>query len=207
MMNRVMVVAIATILISYGALADCTSPVTYGHGKGFTAWIQFEPCSTSKDLAGAVDAALDSVRGALGLLIDLRRADGMSYEDSRKIAERFINNSNDWFQGQKLQPRGPWQYVNALVILVDARSKWPVQALATYLNHTDFSLIVGEPMPPPSDPAAEWKGGLAPDVVVDPAKASGGDPIREEGLKRLVDLIHKQQVQQRFEMEHMFHGK
>jgi hypothetical protein len=202
MKNVLLAITVISLLLS-AAHADCTNPVTYGKEKGFVEWIRFDSCATPHDVVGAMDVVLDSVRASRGLLIDLRQADGMSLEDARKIAERFMNGTNDWYQQQKLDPRGSWQYVNPIVILVDAQSKWPVSALADYLNHAEFSLIVGQSVAA----TADGKAGIKPDIVVDLSKVQGDDPIRAEGLKQLGDLMHKKDVQQRFEMEHMFHGK
>jgi hypothetical protein len=190
------------------AWANCNTPVTCGHGKDFTAWIRFEQCPAPKDIVGAVDQALDSVRGSRGLIIDLRQAGGFSLDDARKIFGRFMNETQDWFKKRGLEPRGPWQYASPIVILVGAQSHWPVQVFAEYLNHLEYSLIVGEPVPPPSaQDSTDWEAGISPDYVVNTARSNTADAVWDEGLRRLKGLMRKHDGQHRFRMESMFHGR
>jgi len=105
----------------------------------------------------AFDFALEAIHEAKGIMIDLRNFEAFSDDDASAVAGRFLDRDQVQFQVKirerrtreyrdttiTVNPRGPWQYAEPLVMLMDSSSEWPAPAVMMALASRSATEIVG----------------------------------------------------------------
>ncbi|RPH92167.1 hypothetical protein EHM69_00680 [candidate division KSB1 bacterium] len=192
------------------------------------------------EIAMRLDGVLDSVRGAEGMLLDLRHMQSLFENDVTAILGRFSDEKVTAYTARQrvrgtdqyitksieAEPRGKYQYVNPLVVLVDSSRTQFFHLLIQALKKRPYTKIVGTPILPPKGvlyKQVTLPGGstlmvasaipldadgnklkpLEPHVLV-PGPYGDNDLILEAGKNALKDLVKSFRVERQDRMERMF---
>jgi C-terminal processing protease CtpA/Prc len=116
------------------------------------------------NMAPPIDAALDSVQSARGLLLDLSGGRScFAGDDVLAILGRFRDEPNELLTARvripgtnrmrdsviTVAPRGEWQYTKPVVVLVDTGWTWTSSLLAYSLSRRPYTKVIGFPLRTP----------------------------------------------------------
>jgi hypothetical protein len=141
-----------------GAIADGDQPVRWGKtrdGFGYIAVMNLLHPAIADDC----DRALEELKGAKGMIFDLRFNGGGNEEIAKKVAARFHSKAVVYAshcfrngpahgdlggrQERRLEPRGPWTFEKPLAVLIGERTMSSAESFASMLAMAPGARLFG----------------------------------------------------------------
>jgi hypothetical protein len=127
-------------LIGYAIRAD---------GIGYIRIAEFMPHEITRDF----DTALDYLRNTRALIVDVRHNSGGNHDTIREFVGRFLIEPlaaievyvlGELYPWPPVQPRGPFQYTNPVVLLINGKSFSGAEAFAEMMKQVPHVTAVGD---------------------------------------------------------------
>jgi len=118
-------------------------------GIGYIRIAEFMPHEITRDL----DTALDHLRNTRALIVDVRHNSGGNHDTIREFVGRFLTEPlaaievyvlGELYPWPPVQPRGPFQYTNPVVLLINGRSFSGAEAFAEMMKQVANVTAVGD---------------------------------------------------------------
>ncbi len=156
-------------------------------GIGYIRVSELMPHKVTRDF----DAALSYLRSTKSLIVDVRHNPGGNHDTIREFVGRFLTEPLDgidvYILGElyplpPIQPRGPFQYTNPVVVLINGRSYSGAEAFAEMMKQVPHVTAVGDTTGGGSGAADDSAPGIFRLPSGAELKIPTGDARRYDGL-------------------------
>ncbi len=146
----------------------------------------------AKELRQAYDK-LNAKKSLAGLIIDLRFADGTSYESTAAVADLFFATERpliNWGEGMKKSAANKDAWRLPVTVLVNAKTAGAAEALAGILREGGIALVLGSPTAGQASEFKEFKlkDGQRLRIATAPIKLGNGKDLPATGLKPDIEV-------------------